>query len=239
MNRYSPFLMPFLFKRTILVSLVSLTRWAPSIHASGMTPFSSSINLLIDYSTTSEVSSSLFLMFFTRRQRPLLFCSLSSQHESNCWQYTFTWSCRTEFSRFKFDTCCWPSRQILVPKTCWGRPPQTSPGRPLKVLPDRPREVPIWSPRDVPNWRPGDVLRWRPGDVLIWSSRDVPGRLIQDVPRTSPIGSWEYSNLDVEFFFKLFFQNLFDWPNLKVFQHSRCIENPVKLLRWSIFCKIS
>ena len=184
MNRYSPFLMSFLFKRTILVSLVLLTRWAPSIHTSGMTRFPSSINLLIDYSTTSEVSSSLFLMFFTRRQRRLLFCSLSSQHESNCWQYTFTWSCRTEFSRFKFDRCCWPSRQILVPKTCWRRPHQTSPGRPLKVLPDRPREVPIWSPRDVPNWRPGDVLRWRPGDVLIWSSRDVPGRLIRDVPRT-------------------------------------------------------
>ena len=26
---------------------------------------------------------------------------------------------------------------------------------------------------------------------------------------------------------------------LKAFQHSRCIENPVKHLRWSIFCKIS
>ena len=68
------------------------------------------------------------------------------------------------------------SRQILVPRTSWGRPTPTSPGRPLKILFDRPGDVPIW--------RPGDVLKWRPGDVLIWRSRDVPGRLIRDVPRT-------------------------------------------------------
>ena len=30
-----------------------------------------------------------------------------------------------------------------------------------------------------------------------------------------------------------------DQMYLKAIQHSRCIENPVKLLRWSIFCKIS
>ena len=120
-----------------------------------------------------------------------------------------------------------PSWQILVPRTSRGRPPPTFPGRPLKILFDRHGDVPIW--------RPGDVLKWHPVDVLIWRSRDVPGRLIRDVPRTFS----EHSNLDAQNIFQLFFQNLFDWPNLKVFKHSKCIENPVKLQRWSIFCKIS
>ena len=49
------------------VSLVSLTWWARSIHATGMTTFASSNNFLIDSSTTSEVLFSLFLIFFTLR----------------------------------------------------------------------------------------------------------------------------------------------------------------------------
>ena len=128
-----------------------------------------------------------------------------------------------------------PSRQIFVPMTSWGRPPPKSPGRPLKILFDRPGDVSVWRLGHVAIWRPGDVLKWRPWDVLIWRSRDVPGRLIRDVPRTFS----EHSNLDAQNIFQLFFQNLFDWPNLKVFKHSKCIENPVKLQRWSIFCKIS
>ena len=126
-----------------------------------------------------------------------------------------------------------PSRQILVLRTPRGRAPPTSQGRSLKIL---------FDPRDVTIWRPGDVPIWRPGDVLIWRSRDVPGRLIWDVPRTfkgRPLEDLESTQTWVSKFFKLFFQNLFYWLNLKAFQHSRCIENPVKLLRWSIFCKIS
>ena len=94
------------------------------------------------------------------------------------------------------------SQQILVPRTSRQRPPPTSPGRPLKILFDHPGDVPIW-------------LR---GDVLIWRSRDVPGRLFRDVPRKfsghpledlQSTQTWMSQN-----FFWLFFQNLFDWPNL-------------------------
>ena len=69
-----------------------------------------------------------------------------------------------------------PSREILVPRMFWGRPPPTFPGRSLKILFDHPGEVTIWRSRDV--------LVWRPGDVLIWRPRDVPERFIRDVPKT-------------------------------------------------------
>ena len=89
-----------------------------------------------------------------------------------------------------------PSRHILVPRKSRGRPPPTSPGRPLKILFDR----------------PGDVLKWCAGDILIWHSRDVPrkfsGRPLEDLESTQTCMS------------KIFFLNLFDWPNLKAFQHS-------------------
>ena len=114
-----------------------------------------------------------------------------------------------------------------------GRPPPTSPGRPLKILFDSPGDVPIWRPGDFPIWRPGDVLKCRPGDVLIWRSRNVPGSLIRDIPRTfsgRPLEDLESTQTWMSIFFKHFFQNLFDWPNLKASQYSRCIENPVKLL---------
>ena len=124
-----------------------------------------------------------------------------------------------------------PSRQILVPRTSLGRPPPTSLGRPLKILFDGPRDVLIW--------RPGDGLKWRPGDFLIRLSRDVPGRLIRDVSRTFSGRLLEDLESTRTWISKLFFQNLFVWPNLKAFQHSRGIENQVKLLRWSIFFKIS
>ena len=124
-----------------------------------------------------------------------------------------------------------PSRQILVPRTSLGRPPPTSLGRPLKILFDGPRDVLIW--------RPGDGLKWRPGDFLIRLSRDVPGRLIRDVSRTFSGRLLEDLESTRTWTSKLFFQNLFVWPNLKAFQHSRGIENQVKLLRWSIFFKIS
>ena len=124
-----------------------------------------------------------------------------------------------------------PSRQILVPRTSLGRPPPTSLGRPLKILFDGPRDVLIW--------RPGDGLKWRPGDFLIRLSMDVPGRLIRDVSRTFSGRVLEDLESTRTWTSKLFFQNLFVWPNLKAFQHSRGIENQVKLLRWSIFFKIS
>ena len=117
-----------------------------------------------------------------------------------------------------------------------GRPPPTSPGCPLRILFDRPRDVPLW--------RPGDVLKWRPADVLIWRSRNVPGRLIRDIPRAFSgrpqrilrVLKLGCPNVFVNFSFRTY---SIDQIYLKAFRHSRCIENPVKLLRWSIFWEIS
>ena len=89
-------------------------------------------------------------------------------------------------------------------------PSQTLPGRPLKILFDHPEDVPIWRRRDV--WK------WLPGDVLIWRSRDVPGRFIRDVPRMfsrRPLEDLRSTQTRMsQNLFELFFQNLFDWPNL-------------------------
>ena len=147
----------------------------------------------------------------------------------------------TEFANIWKST---PSRQILVPRTSRGRLPPTSPGRSLKILFDRTGDVSIWRPGDVPIWLPGNVLKWRPGDVLIWCSRDVPGRLIRDVPRTfsgHPLEDLQSTQTWIsQIFFNFSFRtDSIDQIYLKAFQCSRCIENPMKLLRWSIFCKIS
>ena len=109
----------------------------------------------------------------------------------------------------------------------------------LSNVPRTSPKDPIWPSRGRPNWRPRNVLKWRPGDVLIWRSRDVPGRLTRDVHRTFSGRHLEELESTQAWMSKSFFQNLFDWTNVKAFQHSRCIDNPVKLLRWSIFCEIS
>ena len=84
-----------------------------------------------------------------------------------------------------------------------------------------------------------ETTLWRPGDVLIWLSRDVPrrltrtfsGRPLEDLQSTQ---TWM-----PKIFFSFSFRTcLIDQIYLKAFQHTRCIENPVKLLWWSIFCKI-
>ena len=136
---------------------------------------------------------------------------------------------------------------IIGPQDVWRTSPPTSRRRSLKILFDRLGDVLIWGPGDVLIWRPWDVLKWRPGDVLIWCSRDVPGRSIQDVPRTFlgrsiEDSNLEYSNFDVPAFFLFNFSSRTFSINqiyLKSFQHSRCIENPVNLLRWRSFCKIN
>ena len=103
-----------------------------------------------------------------------------------------------------------PSREILVFRTSWGRPSPTSPRRPLNILFDHTGDVPIWRPRKV--------LKWHPGDALIWRLRDVPGSLIRDFPRTfsgRPLEDLQNNQTWMsQKIFKLFFQNLFDWPNL-------------------------
>ena len=125
---------------------------------------------------------------------------------------------------------------------------RTSPSKVLRtslkdaIWPSRGR--PDLTSRGRPNRRPDDVLKWRPGNILIWRSRDVSGRLIREVTRTllgRPLEDLQnsqtwMSQLCFNFSFRTY---SIDQIYLKVFQHSRCIENPVKLLRWTIFCKIS
>ena len=129
-----------------------------------------------------------------------------------------------------------PSRQILVPRTSHGRSPPTSPGRSLKIL--------FGCPRDVLSWRLRNIVNWRLGDFLIWRSSDVTGRLIRDIPRTfsgRPLEDLQSTQIWMS-------QNFFNFSfrtysigqiYIKAFQHSRCIENSVKLLKWNFFCEIS
>ena len=128
-----------------------------------------------------------------------------------------------------------------VPSTSPSNIPRTSPKDP--IWPSRGR--PDLTPENVPIWCPGDVLKWRAGDVLIcrsgyWTSR----RLIRDIPRTfsgCPLEDFQSTQtwMSQNFFFFSFRTYSIDQIYLTPFQHSRCIENPVKRLRWSIFCKSS
>ena len=125
-----------------------------------------------------------------------------------------------------------PSRQILVPRTSPSNVPTASLKDP--IWPSRGRtNLTSWGrPEMTPKGRLNLMFKGRPWEVDL-------GRT-QDVLRTSPRGTSEYSNLDVPYSFYPFFQNLFSWPNLsKSISTPGCIENPVKLLRWSLFCKIS
>ena len=104
--------------------------------------------------------------------------------------------------------------------------PQNVPRSSPSSIPRASPKDPIWPSQGDPNltsggrliWRPGDVLKWHPVDVLIWRWSDVPGRLIREVPRTfSGCPLEDLQNTQTwrsQLFFELFFQNLFDWPNL-------------------------
>ena len=104
-----------------------------------------------------------------------------------------------------------------------------------------PQDAPKTSPKD-PIWpsrgRP-TVTSWgRPNLTFKGHPWEVDLGLPRDVLRTSPRRPSEHSNLDVPIFVNFYFRTYsIDQIYLKSFQHSRCIENPVKLLRWSIFRK--
>ena len=119
-----------------------------------------------------------------------------------------------------------PSQQILVPRMSRGRPTsKTSP------------KDPISPPQGRPNLTSWDVLKWRPGDILIWRPKDLPGRLIWDVPqKTFKALKLECPKISFNFSFRTY---SIDQIYLKAFQHSRCIQNLVKRLEWSVFCEIS
>ena len=110
-------------------------------------------------------------------------------------------------------------------------------------VPRKSPKDPIWSSRGRPNLTSWDVLNWRPGDVLIWRSRFVPGRLIWDIPGKfsgRPLEDLQSTQTWMsQLFFNLSFRTYsIDQIYLKAFQHSRCIENLVKLLRWSTSAKL-
>ena len=122
-----------------------------------------------------------------------------------------------------------PSLQLLFARTSQGRLPPTSTGRPLKILFDRP---------DLTSrGRPNLLSRGGPNLMSKRRSCEVDSRRPQDVLSMSPKGTSEYSNLDISIF--SFRTYSIDQIYLKVFQHSRFIENLKILLRSSIFSKIS
>ena len=104
-------------------------------------------------------------------------------------------------------------------------------------------DFPIWRPGNVPltSWERHETnSRRRPNLTFKGCPWEVDSGRAQDVVRTSPRRPSEYSNLVSHFFKTVSFRTYsIDQIYLKAFQHTRCIEDPVKLLRWGIFWKIS
>ena len=104
---------------------------------------------------------------------------------------------------------------------------KTSPSNVPRAFP----KDPIWPSWRRPNLtfkgRPWEIGSECPQDVLRTSSRGFKLRVLK---LACP------STFFVNFSYKIY---SIDQIYLKAFQHSRCTENPVKLLRWRIFCKIS
>ena len=104
--------------------------------------------------------------------------------------------------------------------------PQDVPRTPPSNLPKKSPKDPISRHGDVPIWRPGqrpNLMSWgrpemtskgctnltfrgRPWEVNSGCPRMFSGRPLEDLQSTQTCMSRR--------FFKLFFQNLFDWPNL-------------------------
>ena len=115
-----------------------------------------------------------------------------------------------------------PSLQLLFPRKSQGCLPPTSPGRPLKILFDHLYLTPWGRPNLSSRGRRNLMFKGRPWEVYL-------GRP-QDVLSMSPRGTSGYSNWDVSIF--SFRTYSIGQIYLKAFQHSRCIENPLKRLRW-------
>ena len=105
--------------------------------------------------------------------------------------------------------------------TSWAAGKYWSPERPE----DYPSSVPRTFPKDPiwPSWGrpnltscgpPEMTSRGRPNLMFKWRPWEINSGCPQDVLRTFPREPSEYSSLDVQNFFKLFFHNLFDWANL-------------------------
>ena len=99
-----------------------------------------------------------------------------------------------------------PSRKMLVLRTSPSNVPRTSP------------KDPIWPSRwrlDLTSWGRSNVTSWGRANLTFKGrSQEVDSGCPQDVLRTSPKGSPEYSSLDVPAFFVNFLSELIRLTNL-------------------------
>ena len=110
-----------------------------------------------------------------------------------------------------------------------GRHNLTFRGRPGLTSCGRPDLTPRGHPNLASKGRPWEFDSGRPKDVL-GTSHTGPSNLLDDVG--SSVG---FPQISLYFSFESY---SIDQIYPKVIQHSRCIWNPVKLLRWSFFCEI-
>ena len=116
-----------------------------------------------------------------------------------------------------------------VPRTFPFKVPMTSLKDPISPFQVGLNLMPRGSPSLTSRERPNLTFKGRPWEVDLGRSQDVPQRTYRVLKLKCP-------KICLTFSFRTY---SIDQIYLKVFQHSRCIENPVKLLRWNIFCKIS
>ena len=122
-----------------------------------------------------------------------------------------------------------------VPRTSSSNFPRTSPKYPFWPFWGCPN-LTFWGRPNLTFWgRPEKISRRRSNLMFNERPWDVDSGPPQNFLKTSPRRSTEYSNF-FNFSFRIY---SIDQIYLRAFQHSNCIENPVKLLIWSIFCKIS
>ena len=122
-----------------------------------------------------------------------------------------------------------------IPRTSSSNFPRTSPKYPFWPFWGCPN-LTFWGRPNLTFWgRPEKISRGRSNLMFNERPWDVDSGPPQNVLKTSPRRSTEYSNF-FNFSFRIY---SIDQIYLRAFQHSNCIENPVKLLIWSIFCKIS
>ena len=128
-----------------------------------------------------------------------------------------------------------------VPRASSSNFPRTSPKDPVWPFWWCPNLTSLGCPH-LKSWgRPGMKSRGRRNLTFKGRSWEVDLGRPQDVFKTSPRGSSKHpqtSDPKISFNFSLRTYSI-DQIYLKAFQHSRCIENPVKLLRLSISCEIS
>ena len=127
----------------------------------------------------------------------------------------------------------YPSRQTLVPRAFPFSVVRTSPKDPIWPSWERPNLTSWGRPNMTSKGRPNLTFKGRPWELDLGNPRTFSGSPLEDLQNTQ---IWMSQKNFFNFFFRTY---SIDQIYLKAFQQWRCIENPVKLLWWSIFCKIS